>query len=82
MNQLAGGQSFQRFAQTIFWLEAHEPKENLIKTACGQCKDMHNRTLHILKARNGRGQGVHIACLFNENLMLSERGIIVKSKKS
>jgi hypothetical protein len=80
MNQLAGGQSFSRFAQTILWLEAHEPKESEMHTICGNVKDMHNRTLHILKARNGKGQGANLAFEFNDNLSLSESGIIIKKK--
>ena len=43
---------------------------------------MHNRTLHILKARNGRGQGCKIAFNFDPNsLLLDEYGLIVKKKK-
>jgi 5S rRNA maturation endonuclease (ribonuclease M5) len=80
MNQLAGGQAFSRFAQTILWLEAHEDKQSTVNTACGRIEETHNRTLHILKARNGRGQGAHIACLFDKNLLLEELGLIIKKK--
>ena len=82
VTQLAGGAAYQRFAQTILWLESHDPKASTVKTACGTTEIEHNRTVHILKARNGKGQGVKLACNFKpESLTLNEIGIIVKVKK-
>ena len=83
VTQLAGGAAYQRFAQTIVWLESHADKTSTVKTPCGPADVEHNRILHILKARNGRGQGVKLACGFeSESLTLRELGIIVKKKKS
>ena len=79
LNQLAGGAAYGRFCQSAFWLEAHEPKKSKLMTACGTVEDYHNRTMHILKARNGRGQGLGLACEFDsETLTLKEFGIITK----
>ncbi len=79
MNQLAGSAAYSRFAQSIFWLQSHEPKENKIKAVCGTIQLQHNRSLHILKARNGRGHGLSLACEFNsKTLTLKEHGIITK----
>lgn len=82
MTQLAGGAAYQRFAQTIIWLESHNEKTSKVKTACGTTGIEHNRTVHLLKARNGKGQGVRLACNFqSESLTLEELGIIVRDEK-
>jgi hypothetical protein len=82
MTQLAGGAAYSRFAQTILWLESHNEKENKVRTACGSIETEYNRTLHILKARNGKGQGIKLACNFQaESLTLQELGIIVRDEK-
>ncbi len=81
MELLAGGASFSRFAQTIFWLEYHEAKASDVRTDCGTLDVSHNRTLHILKARLGKGQGIRIAMTFTDGLVLKEHGAIVKKKK-
>ncbi len=82
VTQLAGGAAYQRFAQTIIWLESHADKTSTVRTACGRADMDHNRTLHLLKARNGRGQGVKLAFSFeSDSLTLHEMGIILKKKK-
>ena len=82
ITQLAGGAAYSRFAQTILWLESHADKTSQVKTACGTTELEHNRTLHLLKARNGKGQGVKLAFNFsNESLTLHEEGIIIKKSK-
>lgn len=79
MTALAGSAAYSRFAQTIFWLHSHESKNSKTKTACGTAEIDHNRTVHILKARNGKGNGLQIACEFDsENLTLNEFGVIKK----
>ena len=81
MTQLAGGAAYQRFAQTIVWLENHDMKTSQVKMACGTVDTEHNRTLHILKARNAKGTGIRLACTFQaESLTLTEEGIILKKK--
>ena len=82
VTQLAGGAAYQRFAQTILWLESHADKTSKVKMDCGTTEAEHNRTIHILKARNGKGQGVRLACNFRaDSLTLSEIGIIIREKK-
>jgi hypothetical protein len=80
MNALAGGSAYSRFAQTILWLENHsEPKINKLRMSYDTIEQEYNRTLHILKARNGTGQ-CRLACNFDpETLCLKELGIIVKN---
>ena len=81
VTQLSGGAAYSRFAQTILWLESHTDKSSTVKTACGTTEAEHDRTLHILKARNGKGQGVKLAYNFKaESLTLSETGIILRNK--
>ncbi len=79
--QLAGGAAYSRFAQTILWLKSHPDKTSQVRTDCGTAEIEHNRTLHLLKARNGRGQDVRLAFNFRgESLTLREEGIIVKKR--
>ena len=82
MGQIAGGATYNRFCQTILWLEMHDTKTSKVKSCCGTDEIEHNRTLYILKARNGKGGGVKLAFNFeNESLTLKELGLIVKAKK-
>ncbi|MBC8468882.1 MAG: AAA family ATPase [Planctomycetes bacterium] len=83
MNQLAGSAAYARFAQSVLWLEAHDHKDSAIKMSVGTSEESHNRTLHILKARNGRGQGMKLGFEFSaESLTLHEHGTIVKKKNN
>jgi len=83
LTQLAGGAAYARFAQSIVWLESHGERSSTVKTVCGTTVVKHNRTLHLLKARNGKGQGVKLAFNFEaESLTLKELGIIVRSPKT
>lgn len=79
--QLAGGAAYARFSQTILWLESHDFKTHNTQTPCGSTEINHNRTLHLLKVRNGRGQGVRLAFTFKgDSLTLQENGVIVRDK--
>ncbi len=79
LNNLAGSAAFGRFSQTALWLESHDAKTSAVATACGTTDLQHNRTLHVLKARYGQGQGVRLACTFRgEDLTLRELGSIVR----
>jgi hypothetical protein len=81
MSAMAGSAAYSRFAQSIFWLHSHQHKTSKIKTECGTVQEKHNRTVHILKARNGKGNGMSIACEFDvEQLTLHEIGLIIKDK--
>jgi hypothetical protein len=82
LTQIAGGAAFQRFTQTVFWLEYHEAKCSNVRTAVGTSEFEHNGTLHLLKARNGRGTGMKLAFDFDtDSLTWSELGIIRKKHK-
>jgi len=82
MESLAGGAAFSRFSQTILWLEAHDYKTSDVRFPCGCSQVNHNRTLHILKARLGQGQGIRVACTFTDNLRLLEHGAIIRKTKN
>lgn len=80
--QIAGGAAYGRFADNAIWLENHEPKTSSVKTICGTTEAEHDRTLWILKSRDGAGTGAKIAfCFNNENLTLRELGRIGKKQK-
>ena len=82
LTQIAGAAAYQRFAQTILWLERHESEFSRVRAACGTSEVEHDRTLYILKARNGRGGGFRLAFQFEpENLTLRELGVILPKKK-
>ncbi len=81
VNTLAGGSAYSRFSQTILWLESHNDKTHKVRTACGSTEITHNRSLHLLKVRNGKGQGVRLAFDFDtESLTLHEKGTIVREQ--
>lgn len=83
MSELAGGAAYTRFCQSIFWLHPHPDKIDRVMSPCGAMDIEHNRTLHILKTRNGRASAnCRLAFYFDPNsLTLDESGIIVKKKK-
>lgn len=78
LDDLAGGAVYQRLAQTIFWVQYHKKKNPVkVKTDCGMCQIEVNRTIHICKARNGRGTGFRLGYVFDSsNFLMSEQGII------
>jgi hypothetical protein len=82
LSQVAGSAAYQRFSQTILWLESHDLKTSKVKACVGTTKTEHDRTLHILKARNGKGMGFKLAFEFDsESLTLDELGVIVKERR-
>lgn len=83
MDDLAGGAAFQRFAQTVMWLESYRPaKTFILKGPCGSFESECNRTLHLFKTRNGSGTGLSIAMKWDDqSLTLAEQGLIVKEIK-
>ncbi len=83
LDALAGSAAFGRFCQSAIWLESHEEKTSEIRTDCGRDEETHNRTVHILKARGGPGQGLRIAFHFeHDSLTLAEKGLIVQKSKT
>ena len=79
LDTLAGGAAYSRFSQTAIWLERHDYKESDVDAGCGRIATEHNRTIWILKARNGIGGGAKLACDFcPDSLRLFELGLIKK----
>jgi KaiC/GvpD/RAD55 family RecA-like ATPase len=79
LDDLSGGAAWQRFAHAIIWIDEKGGKMR-IKTACGEIDTTVNRTVHICKARNGRGHGVKLGYIFRE-LLFAEQGVITGRAK-
>jgi hypothetical protein len=80
MDDLAGGVAYSRFSQTLMLLLAHEPKESVVERQAGALRETYNRTMVVLKARNGKGaEGHRFAFVFDsKTLTLTEVGRIRK----
>lgn len=78
LSGIAGGASYPRFSQTVFWLKNHDkPITSSIWQTSGTYPYQHKQSLEIRKARNGKGQGQHIAINLNfKSLCFDELGII------
>ena len=79
LDQLAGGAAFGRLSQCVLWLHAQwPPKEFQVSTPFGPSRFEANRTVKILKARNGRGVGIKLAFGFDgQTFRFREYGAIV-----
>lgn len=77
LDRLYGSAAFSRFAQTVVWLEGHADIVKRIASDCGSYDAVCNRTIHVLKARNGAFAGIRIGCEF-EQLKLKEFGVILR----
>jgi DNA polymerase III delta prime subunit len=83
LDSVAGGAGFTRLAQTVFWLEMHSDfHTSNIQGSYGIIESCtHNRTMHVLKARNAAGQGQKVALQFDRRkLVFTELGIVVDKK--
>jgi RecA-family ATPase len=79
MQALAGSADYARLSQVIMWLAAHDTLTQTIQGPEVEELMPHNRTMHILKVRNGAGQGVQDAFQFNvEGLKMVECGPVTK----
>jgi hypothetical protein len=76
---LAGGAAYRRFTDTVLWLQ--KPKVRPSSTVEGQYGRgtyQYNRVLHLLKTRDGAGQGQGLAFDFGHNgPSFKEWGVIV-----
>lgn len=79
---LAGGQAWPRFTQTVMWI-AQMPLEELACSCLrGTTREECNRTVKILKARNSFGTGCEIGFKFDaKTLLFHENGIIQREGK-
>jgi 5S rRNA maturation endonuclease (ribonuclease M5) len=82
LSLIAGGAAYSRFADNAIWLDSHEPKYSRIHYSTGTQDDQHNRTLWILKSRDGSGTNSRIAYDFiGDNLTMRELGRIERKQK-
>jgi KaiC/GvpD/RAD55 family RecA-like ATPase/5S rRNA maturation endonuclease (ribonuclease M5) len=80
LDSLAGGSAYARFSSTVLWLDhLAEPEGLMVTDADGRDVHAHiNRKLRVLKARNGRGQGMVMGMRFSgETLRTEVTGVIV-----
>jgi hypothetical protein len=84
LDDLAGGAAYQRLTQAILWLERHKhPKKVTVQGDCGRYETKINNTLHICKARNGRGHGLALGFTIDwPTLSFAEQGIIIKESRN
>ncbi len=75
LSGMAGGASYPRFSQSVLWLKHYDKEEKGV--IFGGPDATYKRSIEVRKARNGRGQGAHIAVSLNpQNLCFDEIGII------
>lgn len=80
LSGIAGGASYPRFSQCVLWLRNHD--QHIESPIFGGPITKHKQTIEIRKARNGKGQGQHIAINLNfQNLCFDEYGIIEQKVK-
>lgn len=78
MDDMAGGAVYSRLSHNVFWLVRHDqPKPVVIASVCGDFNTRINRTMKLLKTRNGRGGGLEIGYDFQgKSLKFAEQGVI------
>lgn len=82
LSSLAGGTAYQRHADAVLWLEAIDDKELTVQGPCGRTQIECNRVMHLLKVRNGPGDGKRIGFRFDvPSFALAEQGLILKDEK-
>jgi len=61
LDDLAGGSSYQRLAQTVLWLERTQtPEQAVVMGPLGRYDTEVRHRLHLCKTRNGRGHGLSL----------------------
>lgn len=83
LDELSGGAGYQRFSQTVLWIETHYPQKNFtITDIVTERNVVANRTIHLSKTRNGRGGGLALAYQFSaKTLTFEEIGIIKRERR-
>lgn len=74
MSAMSGGTAWPRFAHTVLWLESHEAGHSV---TTDEGPTMANRTIRILKCRNGKGTGLKLAAEMGGDLKFYELGLII-----
>lgn len=76
MDEMAGGASYSRFVQVIMYLWGNSKKNKVVVNLGVGCEEVNsNRTIQILKTRDGWGSGQRFAFIW-EKLQLEELGKI------
>jgi hypothetical protein len=71
---MAGGAAYPRFSHTVIWLTSHTRKA--MPTGAGSVEG--NRMMAVLKARNGKGTGLHVGMdLQGHNMRLADLGLVL-----
>jgi KaiC/GvpD/RAD55 family RecA-like ATPase len=85
LDSIAGGAAYQRLCQSLLLLERHKPAKQVammnpdINMGRFQCRI--DETVHICKARKGKGQGMSIGYVIDWGTMeFSEQGVVVKKE--
>jgi len=83
LDSLAGGRAYGRLTDCVMWVQGHSPPETLpVKVEFGIAPIDFNRTITLLKTRDGIGQGIAIALNFTgKTLATVELGHIQKKKR-
>jgi KaiC/GvpD/RAD55 family RecA-like ATPase len=84
LDELSGGAGYARFSQTVLWLVQHETDEKFeVHSSMGGVAELEaNRSLLMLKTRNGIGQKQGIAYKFSGGtLCFNEIGLILNKPK-
>jgi len=77
LDELAGGAAYQRFAQSIVWLERLKKFKTVTIAGDPRFTCQINRALRLNKTRNGQGHGLTIGFIFHgESLRFAEQGVI------
>lgn len=74
-SNIAGGAAYDRHTQCILWITSGEKRVTL-KKEIGVERITCNRIVHILKSRNGSGEGKRIAFHLNSQVQFNELGLI------
>ena len=81
---ISSGAAYQRFTQNVFWLKSHgtdESHSGVVRTAVGTVEITYNRTLYVLKARNGHGDAKFAFQFDPQGLTISEKGVVIRENK-
>lgn len=83
LDDLAGGRAWPRFSHTVLWMtKPDEPMLRKVRGLHGTFEVLINRTIRMLKTRNGAGGGIELGFNFDpDTLRFSEEGAVIKEKK-
>jgi len=79
LDTLAGGAAYGRHTDYVIGISASEGKIETLATKDTRQDIKCNRTLHLFKTRNGRGQGMLLGYKFEgDSVSFAEQGVIIK----